>query len=983
MVAGLQLTCVFLLALRPLLAQPYTSRSLSIENGLPEFYVTGLLQDKAGFVWIATRDGLARYDGRQFKIFRHQPHRPGTMTSNIIASLQAVSDSIMLVQLEDDGFMRFNTSTEQFSELLPQQRLVQQYLLTLQASLTPDGGTLWGRQANQLIRFKPHSNTFSRYPFPATITLPQGVLFGRSFVQDAQSVIYAPYPGGLLVFNPHTNQFRQWLNPAIVEQGAIRNFLQTPIIRRATGELLIGGVRQLVGVNPQTGRFRSIPFPHPLDTKVGIMHAGVDGNVYFTYAMTVYRLTPDDRITPLWTASRIDYQNYFHALLLDRSGVLWVGTNGDGVQQIDLQSLPVDVYPYQANFIQDVLTRELGMPVSGWASSPDVTYRLRWGGEASYAVTRYDGHYHLLRLDGSRRTLHTLLTIPQPVGNTTFNEGNGLRVLPGGTIWMMDIFQGLLKVDTRGRIVDKFPLPNDKVSDIQPLGPLIWIGSEVNGLYAYDPQIRRIVHRLRYVATDSASLVSNHVWCLAADPHNPALLWVGTQEGLGRLDTRTMRFTNWTQKQGLPNATIHTLLTDRQGQLWFSTLKGVSRMNPRSGQMRHFTTADGLLDIEYKPFLGAQLPDGRLAFGGVRGVTTFNPAALKDRATPSIPTVLTALKINNEVVEPGPPPSTLSLPLNATRTLQLGPTQNFVSLEFAGLQYNKPTTLQYRYQLKGVDADWVYVGNQTVANYTQLAPGHYEFRVNAGDALGNWSPLVKTIRIQITPPWWQTWWFYLLSIAVTAALLYLFYRYRQQQQAKVENIRNRIARDLHDEVGSSISSVAIYSKALSDQLNNPLRHELLLQKISQQATEIMESMNDIVWNINTKNDSFDSIITRMREQAYQLLEVKGYILHFDFEQNVSRFRLDMGKRREFYLIYKEALNNIAKYANGKHAWITIHVKNSTLTMTIRDDGQGFDRHTIKPHSNGLANMKHRAAALGGALRVTSTPGEGTIVELSF
>ena len=616
-------TCVWLLFLvlfsgYGLRAQPFTSRTLSIQHGLPEYYVSGIVQDKAGFIWIATRDGLARYDGRNFKIFRHQPHVAGSMANNIIVSLQLVSDSLLLIQLENDGFQGFNPITEQFSDLLSEQRLLNQHVLMPQARLTPDGRVLWGRQANRLIRYQPKQNSFSIYPFPS-ITLLKDVSFGNSFVLDSWKTIYAPYPGGLLAFSGQTGRFQQWANPAIVEHGAIRNYLETPIIRRATGELLIGGVRQLIGFQPKTGRFRSIPVPNPLDTKVGIMHAGVDGNVYFTYAMTVYRLTPDDQITPLWTGSRIDYQNFFHALLLDRSGVLWVGTNGDGVQQIDLRALPLKTHPYHTNFVQDILTRELGMQPPDWASSHDIPYRLRWGGSATYATARYDQGYHLLRLDRSRRKIHSLHSTLDSAHFPTHFEGNGLRVLADGTIWMMNIYRSLQKADTLGNILDEFALPNDKVSDIQPLGPWIWIGSEANGLYAFDPRTRRIVRRLRYVATDSTSLISNTVLCLAADPHDSALLWVGTQEGLGRLDTRTMRFRNWTQKQGLPSVTIQTLLTDRQGLLWFSTLKGISRMDPRSGQMRHYSTEDGLLDIEYKSYSGVQLPDGPSGFRGLNG----------------------------------------------------------------------------------------------------------------------------------------------------------------------------------------------------------------------------------------------------------------------------------------------------------------------------------------------------------------------------
>ena len=165
----------------------------------------------------------------------------------------------------------------------------------------------------------------------------------------------------------------------------------------------------------------------------------------------------------------------------------------------------------------------------------------------------------------------------------------------------------------------------------------------------------------------------------------------------------------------------------------------------------------------------------------------------------------------------------------------------------------------------------------------------------------------------------------------------------------------------------------------SETFNN----EPLLKKITDYASEIMESMNDIVWNINAKNDDFEHIISRMREHAYQLLEAKGYALHLDFDESLYQTKLAMEKRRDFYLIYKEALNNVAKYANGKNIWITLKTNHHVFHLTITDDGKGFDAELIRKGGNGLANMYYRATTLNGTIHITSKPGEGTEVSLVF
>lgn len=220
--------------------------------------------------------------------------------------------------------------------------------------------------------------------------------------------------------------------------------------------------------------------------------------------------------------------------------------------------------------------------------------------------------------------------------------------------------------------------------------------------------------------------------------------------------------------------------------------------------------------------------------------------------------------------------------------------------------------------------------------------------------------------------------------SITFLITYALYRYRLAQLMRLERVRNRIARDLHDDVGSSISTIAIYSKIVKEHLGSPtFNNEPLLKKITDNVNEIMEAMSDIVWNINTKNDDFDQIIMRMQEHAHQLFEAKGYTLHFHFDESLNHMRLKMERRRDFYLIYKEALNNIAKYANGNNVWISLSTVNAQISLTIRDDGAGFDSETIRKGSNGLTNMQYRTTALGGKIEIRSALGKGTEIRLHF
>lgn len=962
-------------------AQPFVSRNLSIQHGLPEYFVSGILQDKAGLIWIATRDGLARYDGRQFKVFRRLSHGNHALANNIIRSIQPVSDTAMLLQLEDASLQVFNPVTEKFGEVIVVKQQGQSAVKLDNPTLSADEKLVWGYNETQISCFDRQTKLIKTYPVPTSEDA--GPYLENTHLPYERQLLYAALSDRLIQFDKRKGKCRSWKHRLIGVPGIIETYYGVPTLRRSSGEILISAAHQLLLFDPKTQHFRTIFIPSTIDTRVGLIYEAWDGQVYFTYGMTVYRLSHNDKVTAIWEAPRIDYQNYFQALMVDRSGVLWIGTNGDGIEQIDLQALPIKTHPYRVNFVHDVLSEELRLTVPTWARTDKFIYQLRLDGNAPYMSVGITSWFELLRGEPNEGKFQSILKRKRKGTQEEFDGGNALRVQSDGTIWMYDAHHGIIKADSTGKLLEKFdcPISINWVSSIQPLGQTIWIGSEESGLYAYDILSRKIVQHLKYQPSANLTLPSDHVQCMVADPSNSAILWIGTKEGLSELNTRTMHCQNWSEEQGLPSGTINTLLVDKQGNLWFSTGKGITRMNPKTKKMRHFFTYDGLLDIEYRHNHALNLPDGRMAFGGAKGITVFDPLALTDSAQ-SIPVVLTGFRLANMPIEPGKIGSPLSLPINATETLLLQPHQNFFSIEYAGMQYNKPASLRYRYQLEGVDANWVEAGSQTLANYTQVGPGDYRFRVNAANADGRWSPLIKTIRIIIDPPWWRTWWFYLLATLLFLSSIYGLYRYRLAQVLKLQNLRNNIARDLHDDVGASLSSIAIYSSIVLDQQGtSTFKSEPLLVKITEQANEIMGAMNDIVWSINTRNDAFEMVFSRMREHALQLLEAKGYTLHFDFDENLHRTKLVMEKRRDFYLIYKEALNNIAKYAEARNVWISVAVHNSTIELLIRDDGQGFDVSAVS--GNGISNMKHRATILRGILRIVSEPGKGTTVHLSF
>ncbi|MBL7941866.1 MAG: hypothetical protein JNM00_03830, partial [Flavobacteriales bacterium] len=241
--------------------------------------------------------------------------------------------------------------------------------------------------------------------------------------------------------------------------------------------------------------------------------------------------------------------------------------------------------------------------------------------------------------------------------------------------------------------------------------------------------------------------------------------------------------------------------------------------------------------------------------------------------------------------------------------------------------------------------------------------------------------------IVIAGPWWDTWWSKALLVLFVGAAISLFMRYRLQQLRKIQVVRNKIASDLHDEVGSTLSSVSLSSAVIKNKLKNGNPEvNVLLDQIDTNTREMLEAMSDIVWAVNARNDNLESVVSRMRAFANEMLEAKGCNIHWSADEQTLQTKLNMEQRKNMYLIYKEALNNVAKYSGCSDVWITISRRGRGIHLSVKDNGKGFDKSQSNRDSlsgNGIANMKARAREAGGSLEIISQVGSGTEIQLSI
>jgi signal transduction histidine kinase len=326
------------------------------------------------------------------------------------------------------------------------------------------------------------------------------------------------------------------------------------------------------------------------------------------------------------------------------------------------------------------------------------------------------------------------------------------------------------------------------------------------------------------------------------------------------------------------------------------------------------------------------------------------------------------------------------LPLHETGALRLSgvslpASRNNLLVEFVGLDFQSEGALKYQYQLEGVDRDWSPPTDQRSVNYARLAPGSYRFLVRAINREELVSKAPAVLEFRILPPLWQRWWFVTLVLVLTGLLAAAIIRNRVVRLIELERVRTRIAADLHDDIGASLSLIAMLSEVARRQaLQGNFKVGESLSSIAASSRELVDAMSDIVWAINPRKDRFSELVKRMRRFASDLFSSRDIALQFDAAEHDHDFKLGADARREIFFIVKEGVNNIARHSACTEAAIILKVRNRSLVLELRDNGKGFVPSQAN-EGNGLASMRERARKLGGEFEIVSADGQGTRLRL--
>lgn len=461
-------------------------------------------------------------------------------------------------------------------------------------------------------------------------------------------------------------------------------------------------------------------------------------------------------------------------------------------------------------------------------------------------------------------------------------------------------------------------------------------------------------------------------------------LWLASaRSGLIRIDDpggEKPSFVSYATAQGLSSNNTEVITEDADGHLYVGGGHGLDRLDPATGRVKHFTTADGLAPGLFRAAFRDH--NGVLWFGMTRGLSRYVPAPDVPAAPP--PVLITGLRVAGSLrLVSALGEKEMALP-------DLPASDNQLQLDFVGLSFLPGEVLRYQYKLEGADADWSAPSEQRRVNYANLAPGRYRFLVRAATSDGTFSAVPASVTFRILRPVWQRWWFIALIVLTMGLIFYALYRYRISRILEFANMRTRIATDLHDDIGSGLSRMAILSEVAKLQVGDTAAKQSvpMLTEIAESARDLVGSMRDIVWSIDPRRDDLSNVVFRVRQFASDLLEPQRIKLDFQAPPDLEKIKLNPEQRRHLFLIFKEAINNIALHAECSSVTLSISVSHSRLIVEIRDDGRGFSDVAAteaptdgRAGGHGLENMQSRAAQLGGHLSVDSSPGHGTCLKL--
>lgn len=938
---------------QPLLAQGLPFKNFSIQSGMSQSVINDIMQDDQGYVWIATELGLNRFN---MFAFEHYFESDG-LSHNGVLVLHQRRDGTILAGTESglDYYQRGRFQRVPGTEIVRGQQVT---------NLFEDrAGGLWvGTNGAGLYYFNDDSFQY----FGISNGLSDDII--RGIIQLSDNRIAVATRDGLSIIASDFRSVEQIYTQA---DGLSENRIRA-ILQRENGSIWLGTRNGITIFENGTVRYLNVRegLIHPRvnqmaeDGKGGVWIA-TEGGISHYYQHRFANYTDNNGLS----------NNIVTSLIRDRESNIWFGTYGGGVDL--LVSEKIQHYSVQQGLLSNLAT-----------SFVQDRFGNIWIGTYGGGLTRVNGS-RIENFTTARNLIdnrvHTITK--DRAGRLWIGTRNGVSLMENG-----HIYPG-----------NQFPdLPDPKVRSIlEDRNGDFWIATYGGGIARYRAGVRIELY------DTSNGLPNNIVLNLIED--RDGSIWAATYGGVARITRRGMDV--YTTENGLVNNNVMTLFEDAIGQVWIGTIGGISIY--AGGQFRPLTVQEGL--PQPVVYFITEDDNGFVWIGTNNGLVRYDTSLLEDQTDPDrvrdhirfkMYTTEAGL-ISNENnanavfrdrdgsfwmgtvggvnhfrwqldrdVSTGPPIHIESMTLFGERIpvdeYEFRHDENFIGFNFTGISYSSPSEVIYEYRLRGIDQTWQRTTQRSV-RYTTLPDGEYRFEVRARNNDGYWSPQRATITFRILPPFWKTWWF--IVIVVFALILFIGFLYNYYRIAKLvdlERIRIRIASDLHDDVGASLTEIALQADFLQAIQKDPGTGESLKQ-IGEMSRRIVTTMDDIVWSIDARNDTFGDLLDRMQDYATNVLIPKDIEPEFHFSGIDSDKLVPLDLRQNIYLMFKEAVNNAAKHSEASSVRISFEITGGSFTLEIKDNGKGLPE-TTRSGGHGLKNMKLRATRIKANLEYINQDG---------
>lgn len=962
---------------------------LTVEDGLSQRTNEFIYKDSLGFIWLSSISGLNRYDGRSVKVYQPDSEQPNSLFGQNIQSSFFEHDNGDLWFTTYEGLNRYVRAHDHFEHFLIPDSVAGKangyYAFHLDGE-----GYLWLIISNlEVCKFHIPSRTWTKV---------------LSLQHDANRATALTDENGMVKkiwsFNFQTLGLEE---AAFGKKGTARQLLfseGTPafeiskVLPNGQSNVWLATSNGLYDYDHITGTITPTPaFANtfvnavaPFGTDSLILALNDSGLVIFNKKTG----TIDGKIKP---ANR-----NLHSLSSDNIDQIY--TDRDGGTWLTIPDRGVDFFfPKKQKFRSIKLTDESGLPL-GVNSFLEGENGQIWCGTFSSGI--YVVNQRGQVVDAMRHQRNNPHSLPSDAIIYLFKEKNGriwALTWEGLAFWvpgknhfqrvptdglefpyMYQLQDGRLLLSCYGKgIYEMLENPDGsfsikKIDTIDDSGAFttLWQNAkgelfacrEVTSIHVMLPDENfRLVRELEIPGESDAFF---------EDPANGDI-WIANSYGLIRLDPKAGKHEIFDEKSGLPDQVVYGLLPDDSGKLWLSTNRGLAAFDLQTHEARSFNLADGLSSYDFSKLAFLQQKDGQLWFGSSQGITRFYPKNVKDLEVTATP-VITNILIDDQEAKGLTCTKTNATNVSEIESLSLSWSENTLSFSFAALEYSDPAYTRFRYKFDGVDEKWVESEIKNFVRYANLPSGDLTFRVMASNSDNVWSE-ERPLEVHIRPPYWQRWWFYVLvALAAFGTGWYIAWnrRKRREKLAQMEREkrealdkqRQRIARDVHDDLGSGLSALSLLTEMAKYRSDDQLRSEI--DKINLSARDLSGKIREVIWTVSAKNDALANLISYLQQYTLDLTENAGLECRFNLPEEIPEVTINGEHRRTTFLAFKEALNNITKHAEATEVDIDISAENELAKISVKDNGKGFDpKLLLDSTGNGLLNMRSRMQDIGG------------------